>query len=425
MGLMAILFNGLIVKLLVVPNECSICNFQFVYMKYLLLILTSFLLCKTTICFSQNTHVNKENGNQILKKVSQKLNSLRNIRYEYKREVNYFSEHYYNKLDGDIYLGFDDQDTILGFRYQMENKDSKEIFNGTEEFTLDKQNKSIEINDQPKQSSFDHLSLFYNSLITLKNALPIIISDSTLPKTARDTTINKVSYYMVKITFDNKNVINPYLGKTRSPFTLKKNVIYKIIIDKESYLPTEVIQVNNLNNDYIQTSFTNIITNPVAPNNLSWYYSTYTDEYKPAKPPIFKLITVESSAPDWTLPLYNTNKDVSLKDFKGKVILLDFWIKNCGPCITSVPNLNALQKKYGKRSFDILGINSYDSEENIKWFCEQNKPEYKILINGKKVAQDYGVFAFPTTVLIDKNGRVVYAGGFDQSILETLIKKML
>jgi thioredoxin-related protein len=90
-----------------------------------------------------------------------------------------------------------------------------------------------------------------------------------------------------------------------------------------------------------------------------------------------------------------------------------------------VPNLNALQKKYGKRSFDILGINSYDSEENIKWFCEQNKPEYKILINGKKIAQDYGVFAFPTTVLIDKNGRVVYAGGFDQSILETLIKKML
>lgn len=197
-------------------------------MKLLFLLLVPFFLCGESIGLSQPVNTKQENANQVLNKVSQNLNSLKNIRYDYKREVNYFSENYHNELTGNIYLSFHDNDTILGFKYQMENEGSKgiEIFNGAEQFTLDKQNKTIKINDQPKRSNFRGLSLFYNSIITLKNALSIIISDNTLPKTFVDTIISKAPYYVVRIQFNNLNVIDPYLGETRSPLTLKKDIIY-------------------------------------------------------------------------------------------------------------------------------------------------------------------------------------------------------
>lgn len=396
-------------------------------MRLSFLLLVSFCLCEESIGVSQPRNAMQKSANQVLSKVSQKLNGLKNIRYNYRREINYFSEHYHNVLTGNIYFSFHDNDTILGLKYQMESNSPNEIeiFNGTEQFTLDKQDKTIKINEQPKRGNFSELSLFYNSILTLKNALPIIVSDNTLPKSVADTIINKTPYYLVRIQFNNLNVIDPYLGKTRSPFTDKKAVIYTIIINKDNYLPIGVLQTNNLTKNFVRTSFTNIKTNTVLPNEFSWYYSTYTKEYIPAKPKVHKLISVDSYAPNWTLPQYKNGEGISLNDYKGEVVLLDFWIKNCGPCIASVPHLNDLQKKYGKDSFKILSINSYDSKENIKWFLDEYKPDYPILINGKYVAKEYGVWAFPTTILVDKNGKVIYSGGFDQSILNVLIKKSL
>lgn len=89
--------------------------------------------------------------------------------------------------------------------------------------------------------------------------------------------------------------------------------------------------------------------------------------------------------------------------------MLDFWIKNCGPCIQSVPHLNELQKKFKDKNFKLISINSYDSKEDISRFCNKHKIDYMVLVNGKRVAKEYGVSGFPTFFIIDKSGKIIYS----------------
>lgn len=106
--------------------------------------------------------------------------------------------------------------------------------------------------------------------------------------------------------------------------------------------------------------------------------------------------------------------------------MLDFWIKNCGPCIQSVPHLNNLQSKFKNKEFSLVSINSYDSKEDVIWFCDKFKVNYPVLLNGKSVAEEYGVSGFPSIILIDKKGKIFYStAGFDQLEIEKLILNVL
>jgi thiol-disulfide isomerase/thioredoxin len=212
--------------------------------------------------------------------------------------------------------------------------------------------------------------------------------------------------------------------------TTKSNFIYKLIIKKESDFPVEVMQVNDLNSDFIKTSFTNVQADASALPELSWYYSTYTNDFKPAtEKTSTQLLSRGSSAPGWKLQVYNKKETLSLDDLKGKVILLDFWIKNCGPCIESVPHLNQLEHKFRNKNFKLISINSYDSRENVSLFCNKHNTEYTVLLNGKNVAEKYGVDGFPAFFIIDKEGKIIYANmGYStslQSEIEQIIQQAL
>lgn len=394
-------------------------------MKIASLVIFSFLFtAMVKVQIEKSPGPNYNLADSILQKLSYELNSLQNIRYELKRELNYSSENYHNEVTWKEYFEFQSTDTIIGFKYQIEDSTAKQIFNGTESFALDKKGKTIKINDKPDQKSFEGISAFYNSIITIKNVLPLIIADKTIAKAITDTNINGTSYYLVTLLLNKRRI--DYLGKSFDAMTTKSNFIYKIIIDKQQYLPFEILQVNDLNDDFIKTGFKNINTNAAAPAELSWYYSTYAGEYKPDKQKeMLPLISVGSMAPDWTLPFYNRNESISLTQLKGNVILLDFWIKNCGPCIESVPLLNSLQEKFKDKSFEIWGINSYDGKKDISSFCIKHKTDYKILMNGKVIAEKYGVSGYPAIILIDKKGKVLYTGSFDKSKVEELIEKAL
>ena len=364
-------------------------------------------------------------ADSILKKVSVKLNNLKNISYNLKRELNYSSENYHNKTNWTVYYDFESADTMVGCKYQIDDEAAKQVFNGTEKFEMDKKTKTIKISNQPDQNSFGSTSAFYNSIITLKNVLPILIADKTIAKTVSDTTINNISCYLVTL-FLNKRRID-YVGKSFDVMTTKYNFIYKIIINKKNNLPFEVWQGNDENHDFIKTNFTNINTDVPLPSEFSWYYSTYTDEYKPVvQKELPQLISIGLYAPKWVLPLYNKEENIAFNDFKGKVVLLDFWIKNCGPCIKSIPDLNALQEKFKNTKFEIIGINCYDTKEDIIWFCNKHKPNYKNVMQGKLIAEKYGVNGFPTVILINKEGKIIFSGSvLEKSKIEEIIEKAL
>jgi len=380
---------------------------------YLVLFL---LLLKISFGYSQNTISLQQRANSVLVKLSEKISSFKNIRYDNTRELNYSSENYRYISKWTGYYDFQSNDTIIGFKYQIDDTTSKQIFNGTERFDLNKKAKTISVNDHPDKSIFNSLQVLYNSIITLRSVLPLLISDNAAIKYVSDTLINNTLYNVISINIGKRRIQN--LGLGFDAMTTKSNFIYKIIVAKNSGLPFQVIQTNDLNSDFIKTVFTNIKTNIATPSELSWYYSTYKNDYKLAgETPKKQLLSKGSLAPQWTLNIYNNNKSISLGQLKGQVILIDFWIKNCGPCIQSVPYLNELQSKFKDKNFTLISINSYDSKQDVHWFCKKYKGNYTVLLNGKSVAEKYGVSGFPTFVVIDKAGKIIYSNaGYSGSI---------
>ncbi len=116
---------------------------------------------------------------------------------------------------------------------------------------------------------------------------------------------------------------------------------------------------------------------------------------------------VGTLAPEFTLKDINGN-DVSLTDFKGKIVFLNFWATWCPPCKEEIPSLNNLQKKYSKRGLVVIGIASDRSLKRVRDFIRKNRVQYLILLdNNIEITRKYRVFALPTSFLIDSRGRIV------------------
>jgi thiol-disulfide isomerase/thioredoxin len=355
----------------------------------------------------------------ILNGVAQKLRLLKSLKYQHTRELNYASENYRNITAWTVYYDFTPDDSMAGFRYQAENAAARHVYNGTEMFDLNETARTFVINDHPVKAGFSNLSFLYNSLVTLRNVLPLLIDDNTVSKTAADTVIKGVSYHIVTINTGKRRIQNPGLGfdTMQTPY----NFIYKLFIMPGSYLPAELLQTNDLNTDFIRTTFNGIQVNPGAPGELSWYYSTYTSGYKKAVKTVPQLTAPGLPAPPWNLALLNSGKMVSLNSLKGQVVVLEFWINNCGACIQSVPHLNSLQQRLKGNPFKIMAINAYDAEKDVSLFYNRNRITYSVLLNGRQAADKYGVSAFPAFFVIDKNGTVVYSRtGYDAVVLQEI-----
>ena len=100
-------------------------------------------------------------------------------------------------------------------------------------------------------------------------------------------------------------------------------------------------------------------------------------------------------------------RDVTLSQFKGKVVMLDFWATWCPPCRKEMPDFIALQKKYAERGLVIVGL-SLDAQGPavVKAFTESLGVNYVIAMGDNDVAEAYKVEAMPTTFLIDREGRI-------------------
>jgi thiol-disulfide isomerase/thioredoxin len=391
-------------------------------MKYFSTFLIS-ILTAALIAGTATRSIAQTRADMILQQVAEKLNKCQTISYHYNRSINYISEDYHNEFAGNTFLDFKSDEKTLGFKFQFENEQDKVIYNGSEKFELNKKEKTIKLNNKPSIANFESAAFFMNALVTLKKVLPVLIADKALVKTLSDTTINKKQLHMLTFVLHNQSI--DYLGSI-SAKEIKIDIQYKLIVDKESLLPAHVIQSNNLAlTDYVMTSFTDIKINTGPPTEDSWYYSTYSNVYKPAEEKKLVLIKQNTIAPDWLLHWLDNKDSIRLSDLKGKVILLEFWIKNCAPCIASVPKLNAMVEKYKAKRFQIIGINGQDSKENMNKFYKRLKPNYKTVVDNMNVTESYGIDAFPQVVLLDKKGIVIYAGDYDQSQLNKFIQKAL
>ena len=132
-------------------------------------------------------------------------------------------------------------------------------------------------------------------------------------------------------------------------------------------------------------------------------------------------------APDFVLE-DASGRPVRLSDFRGKVVLLNFWATWCAPCRIEIPWFVEFQRIHESEGFAVVGVSlDEDSWEAVKPFIEQRKVNYRIMIGNGDVAQLYGANSLPTTFIIDKSGRIAatHIGLCSKSEYEGDIKAVL
>jgi peroxiredoxin len=113
-----------------------------------------------------------------------------------------------------------------------------------------------------------------------------------------------------------------------------------------------------------------------------------------------------SVAPPFTLMDVNGGM-VSLSDFKGKVVILDFWATWCPPCKREIPDFITLQSEYASKGLQIVGV-ALDQPDKVRAFAKQNGMNYPVLLGSDQISALYGgIEGIPTTFILDKNGNIV------------------
>lgn len=122
-------------------------------------------------------------------------------------------------------------------------------------------------------------------------------------------------------------------------------------------------------------------------------------------------------APNFTLSDLDRKK-VNLSDYKGKVILLDFWATWCPPCKESIPYLETLYQRYKDKGFVVIGISFDEDIETVKRFKERYNMTYPILMGEDWIKNDYGITGVPETFTIDRKGILKsHRVGFNESLV--------
>ena len=122
-------------------------------------------------------------------------------------------------------------------------------------------------------------------------------------------------------------------------------------------------------------------------------------------------------------------KSVRLSDFKGKVVVLNFWATWCSPCREEIPDLVSLQKEYAARGLVVLGVSMDEGDPaRVASFAKKFGINYPLVMGDAKTAEAYGgIQVLPTTFIIDRKGNVVdgLQGATDRAGFEKKIKPVL
>lgn len=114
----------------------------------------------------------------------------------------------------------------------------------------------------------------------------------------------------------------------------------------------------------------------------------------------------ESTAPDFTLESL-AGEHVRLEELRGQVVLINFWASWCGPCRQEMPVLDRLHQRYQSTGFTVLGINVEGEVAPAKSIVDKTAVTFPVLIDaGQSVSKLYDLKAMPSTVVVDRDGKV-------------------
>ena len=380
------------------------------------------------------TACSNPNAKDILKKSFEQCQSIKRGYYEMTRYMKYMSGNDTTSSNYTCHFKKLTDDTIYSsaFHYQQfdEGEYSRDVLYTGDEFVYYSTKDSAgEIMSKTRWAndikSYSHNYKFY-SPFTNKDSYPLP-QDSTFNDDKHvfefigEEIINNISCYHVKM-----NIIQEK-DSTEMMETIRAENNYWI--SKKDYLPIQYTIAYDMvmNNDTMYQFEKNVLskhalnsTKDEAQLNLSSIpnYIKIKD-YVPYKRP--ELLPKDTIAPEWSL-ISLDDKNVKLSDFKGKIVLVDFFYKSCYPCMQALPALQNLHEKYKNKGLELIGIDPYDTkEDDIDGFLAKRGVTYTVLLGGKNVVKNYRVSGYPTIYIINKEGKVLFTQvGYGEGVEEEL-----
>lgn len=305
-------------------------------------------------------------------------------------------------------------DTIFGKYFAMSSESSDwigyNLYTGKESVSYNDSTGTIMSCDKWAELIIGgrHNRTFYTPL-TSKSCYPLLseedFADSTLTYSLSETRLNGKTCYLVD-----------YFWTNLEPDTIfdMQTIRYEVNlwIAKSDYIPIQysiafdVVEQGDTMYQYDEFRLTGFkeeadmsrIDLQAIPSHV------ILKDYEPYQAP--EPLREGEAVPQWTLESVEGNS-ISLSDLKGKIVLLDFFYQGCAPCCAALPGLQKLHEKYADKGFAMIGINPYDTKEEMTEFLNKRGITYTVLLSDGTLPKEYRVEGYPNLFLIDREGKLI------------------
>lgn len=251
---------------------------------------------------------------------------------------------------------------------------------------------------------------------------------------------SSILYNNIVVTFEefNKNKSNIIYTTEKNGYSLKlpatktKGEIV-IFFEKNNSIPKKIIRYTEVENtaDLVTLSIRDVRIDCKFPNKFFSIFNTKTSLDKGDHNLVVRdspevenlnasLLPIGTIAPNWELT-NSDGKKRQLSDYKGKVVIMDFWATWCAPCIKAQPQLQTIHNTF--KNVVVIGMDYLDRNNiDLNEYKKKNKLSYEMVLNSERIAEAYKVRVLPTVYVIDKSGKIIYSAlGYNEKEEELLM----